>query len=150
MLFHIFPAVDRAAIGFIEDNQEFAPQWWQLRDGDPASVIRISQTIVRHVAETSEAVLTNDALEDFGNAHSVRELPMRSVMCAPLINADEQVFGLIHVDAGRADMFNALDLEVLASVAMQLSLAINFSRLHAIGVEAAILRRDVEQARAVQ
>jgi serine phosphatase RsbU (regulator of sigma subunit) len=33
---------------------------------------------------------------------------------------------------------------------MQLSLAINFSRLHAIAVEDAILRRDVEQARAVQ
>ncbi len=150
MLFQIFPAVDRAAIGFIEDDQEFAPQWWQLRDGDPASVIRISQTIVRHVAETSEAVITNDALQDFASAHSVLELALRSVMCAPLINADEQVFGLIHVDAGRPDMFNELDLEVLASVAMQLSLAINFSRLHAIAVEDAILRRDVEQARAVQ
>ncbi len=150
MLFQIFPAVDRAAIGFIKDNEDFTPKWWQLRDGDPESVIRISQTIVRHLAETSQAVLTNDALADFANAGSVHALAMRSVMCAPLIDADEHVFGLIHVDAGQPNMFNDLDLEVLASVAMQLALAINFSRLHAIAVEDAILRVDVKQASAVQ
>ncbi len=150
MLLRIFPAVDRAAIVFIEDDGRFTPKWWQLRHGDPASTIRMSGTIVQHVRETSEAIITHDALADYADAQSVQELAMRSVMCAPLINADDQVFGLIHVDAGKPNKFAALDLEVLASVAMQLALAINFSRLHTVAMQDAILRRDVEQARAVQ
>lgn len=149
-LFQILPSIDRAAIGFFAEDRTFTPKWWQIRDGDPDSVIRISQTIVQHVAESSEAVITSDAMNDFEDARSVHALSMRSVMCAPLIDANEQVFGLIHVDSARPNMFSDLDLKVLAAVAMQISLAINFSRLHAIALEDAIVRRDIEQAEQVQ
>jgi sigma-B regulation protein RsbU (phosphoserine phosphatase) len=151
MLFQILPAVDRAAICFIEEEQELViPKWWQVRERDPDSTIRISQHIGRHVAQTSKAVLTSDALADFGEAKSVQAGALRSVMCCPLIDADGRVFGMIHVDACRPNMFSELDLEVLAAVAMQVSLAINCSRLHAIAIEDEVLRRDVEQARIVQ
>ncbi|MEM1070187.1 MAG: SpoIIE family protein phosphatase [Planctomycetota bacterium] len=151
MLFKILPTVDRAAICFIDEEQdEVTPKWWQVRERDPDSTIRISQHIGRHVAETSKAMITSDALADFSEAKSVQALSMRSVMCCPLIDAEGKVFGMIHVDAAMPNRFGELDLEVLAAVAMQVSLAINCSRLHAIAVEDELLRRDVEQAREVQ
>ncbi len=151
ILFQIFPTVDRAAICFIEEESHVVtPKWWRVRLGDPDDTIRISQNIGRQVAETSQAMISADAIADFGDVVSVHALSMRSVMCCPLVDAEGQVFGMIHVDAGRPNVFNEMDLEVLAAVAMQVALAINCARLHAIAIEDELLRRDVEQARAVQ
>lgn len=148
-LLEIFPTVDRAAIGFIE-GQRFIPKWWQLKRGDSESVIRVSQTIVEHVLESSQAFISLDAQSDFSDAVSIRELNLRSLMCAPLIDSEGEVFGLIHVDTQAQQPFQPMDLEVLACVATQLSLAIGFAKSYHAVMEDALLRKDVEHARNVQ
>ena len=150
ILFKILPGIDRAAICFINDDGEVQPKWWQVGEGDPHSTIRISQHIARHVAATSEAVITRDAKQDFENALSVQSGVMRSVMCCPLIDADNVVFGMIHVDSSVLAMFNESDLEILAAVALQIGLAINCSRLHATKMIDEIILSDMQRARDVQ
>lgn len=150
ILFEIFPNIGRAAICFIDDAQVVQPKWWRVREGDPDGTIRISQNIGRHVAETSEAVITCDAKEDFGDAKSVYAGSMRSVMCCPLADAEDRVFGIIHVDSEVPNLFNEIDLEVLAAVALQIALAINCSRMHTTALADELLRKDIERAREVQ
>ncbi len=150
ILFEIFPAVDRAAICFLGDDGVVLPKWWRARTDDPGQTIRISQNICRHVAGTSNAILTSDAMTDFGDAESVHANAMRSVMCCPLADTRGEVLGMIHVDSARPMMFSENDLAILAAAGTQIGLAINCSRLHAIAVEDAVLRREMEQARRVQ
>ena len=150
MLFEIMPTIDRAAIGFLEDSGAFAPKWWRVREGDPDRVIQVSNTIVQYVASTSAAVASPDAIKDFEGAESIAASSMRSVMAAPLIDNNENVFGLIHVDASLPGVFTELDLEVLAAVAIQIGMAVTVSRLHTVALNDALLRRDVAQAREVQ
>ncbi len=149
LLFKIFPSVDRAAIGLVEDG-ELIPKWWQLRQGDSQSVICMSKTLVDRVLNSGEAILCSDAAVDFSNAHSVHANFVHSVMCAPLMDAKETAAGVIQVDSQRSGQFASADLDIFAAISTQLSLAINYSRMHAQAVEDALLRRDVESARAVQ
>ncbi|MEM0927561.1 MAG: SpoIIE family protein phosphatase, partial [Planctomycetota bacterium] len=149
-LFQIIPAADRAAICFVDDEGAIEPKWWHVRDVDPDHTIRISQNIGRHVIEKSQAVILSDAKEDFGELQSVELSSMRSVMCSPLLDADDRVFGLVHLDSYLPGRFTEADLEIFAAVATQIALAINCGRLHAVAVEDAVLRRDIEQAEEVQ
>jgi sigma-B regulation protein RsbU (phosphoserine phosphatase) len=149
ILLEIFPSVERVAIGSFESG-EFVPKWWKLRHDDSHSVIRISRTLIQHVVQHCEAIISNDAQSDFADAESVRQLALRSVMCAPLVATDETVRGIIHLDATRSNCFTSHDLDVLAAVATQLSLAMNFAAMHEIALHDALIRRDVESAQAIQ
>lgn len=126
------------------------PKWWHVKESDSDTVIQISQKIGRHVIDESNAVILGDAKLDYRDAKSVVETSMRSVMCCPLIDPDDHVFGIVHVDSLQPDRFDESHLEILAAVAMQIALAINFARLHSVAVEDALLRRDIEQAKEVQ
>lgn len=150
ILFEILPGIDRAAICFINEDKVLQPKWWGVRERRSDETIRVSQNIGRHVAETAEAVITSDAMEDFGDAQSVYAASMRSVMCCPLVDPGDEVFGMIHVDSNVPNMFNQIDLEVLAAVALQIGLAINCSRLHSIALADELLRKDIQRARDVQ
>ncbi len=149
-LFEILPKIDRAAICYVDEQGAVDPKWWHVRENDPDSTIRISQNIGRHVVDNSEAIIMGDAQADFDGAKSVQAASMRSVMCCPMLDADEKVIGIIHVDSFRPDCFGELDLEILAAVTMQIALAINCSRLHAEAVADALFRQDAAQARSVQ
>jgi transcriptional regulator with GAF, ATPase, and Fis domain len=50
-----------------------------------------SRSIARDVVQSGKAVLLGDALksETFGGFHSVQQLSLKSVLCAPLVNSDE-------------------------------------------------------------
>ncbi len=66
------------------------------------------------------------------------------------MNVEGQAIGLVHVDSATSGQFNEFDLELLAAVSTQISLAVNFWRLHSTAVADAIILRDVENARIVQ
>lgn len=151
ILFQIFPAVERAAICFVNhEAHTLTPRWWEIREGHADTAIRISSHIGWHVVESRQALLSNNVLDEFSDALSLQGLPCRSVMCCPLMDASGDVFGFIYADASQTEKFTELDLEVLASVALQIALAINCARLHAIAIQDEVLRLDVERARLVQ
>lgn len=154
----IFPGADRCVIGFRSPSDLFEAKWWTTRHGNKAAEIRVSQRIFSHVVETVDSVLFDDAVTHFHNsaidggdgADSVLAGSLRSVMCAPLTAPDGYVFGMIQSDSQVARRFIKEDLDIFATVATQISLALNFSRLHLQTIEDAVLRNDIEQANAVQ
>ena len=149
-MFEIFPGVERAVIGLVNAQGQVEPKFWQQRDPTSKGTIRLSQTILQHVVSHSEALIAQDAFSNFKDSQSLHELNIRSVMVAPLFGANEQVIGVLYVDAKPSHCFKDFDLEVLAAVATQISLALSFAQLHKIALNDAVLRRDVEQATAVQ
>ncbi len=149
ILLEIFPRADRVAIALVEQGH-VQPKWWKLRSGDPSSKIQISSTLVAHVLKSCEAIISRNARADFEDVESIQQLDVNTVMCAPLFDSTGTAHGVVYLDSQQGNQLSRLDLDVLAAIATQLSLAINFARLHEIAIQDALVRRDVESARSIQ
>jgi serine phosphatase RsbU (regulator of sigma subunit) len=132
------------------DGDEFVPKWWKLREGRANEQINVSRTVVQRVANQQEAILIDNATTEFPDGSSVYKLHIQSLMCAPLIDAEGQVFGFFQIDSESVDGFVHRDLVLMASVAIEASLAISFARLHEQGLKQKVIEKDLELARDVQ
>jgi adenylate cyclase len=104
--------------------------------------IAISRSIAQAAIHARQAMLVTDAPSDarFARAQSIKDLNIRSAMCAPLYHAG-QVQGLIYVDTCEpAARLGAHDLELLAAL----------GGLTAVGIEQVRLRDDVDRERAIR
>lgn len=153
-LFLIFPSADRGFIVLLGEDGSMTPRWAKLRRGDaPGQPIHISRTIVQRAMESQQGILSADAIDDarFKNSESVAADPIRSVMCAPLIDAEGSSFGVLQIDtANYRDRFREDDLLVLIAVATQASIAIENARLHEQALHRRALKRDLELAHQIQ
>jgi sigma-B regulation protein RsbU (phosphoserine phosphatase) len=149
-LFEIFPRAERGIIGIREDNGDFVPRWWRCRDPLGHDHPPVSQTIVQRVAESREATLFDMGLASLPDTESVYRLPLGAVICAPLAAADGEVNGVLQIDAPRSGGFDQADLELVAAVAVQVSLAINMAQLHQSAVQQQVVLRDLSNAREMQ
>jgi HD-GYP domain-containing protein (c-di-GMP phosphodiesterase class II) len=133
-IFEIFPAVDRAFILLKGSNGDdlvpVAAKKRQATLGDMDEVA-ISQTIVNEVVQQKRSILSFDALRDdrFSGQSSVIDLSIRSMMCAPLLVADE-ILGLIQIDncTGR-QAFASEDLQILTGISAPVAIAIKNAQL---------------------
>jgi len=133
-LFKIFPQADD---GFVllkdpEKNRLLVKAAKSRRGGEEPSV-RISMTVVRQAMKTGEAILSANALGDkrFKSSESLSELQIRSMMCVPLIGHDDTSLGVIQIDTrDLPQRFSRDDLDMLASVSSQVSLAVANATLH--------------------
>jgi phosphoserine phosphatase RsbU/P len=148
-LFRVLPAVDRGIIGFVNDDG-FVAKSWKCRKPEVVGRIDVSQTIVRQVVENGQALLFDDYFTPLPPADSIHTLPLSSVICAPLMDPDGKVFGILQVDSARPRDFDAADLELVTAVAIHVSLAIHMARAHVAALQQRALERDVENAREVQ
>ena len=152
-LFKVFMQADRAFIALMGDDGNLIPRWSKARRDDCEETIRISRTIVNHVIELREAVLSADAASDqqFDASQSIADFQIRSMMCAPLFDVDGEPIGVLQVDTlERNKQFNEEDLEVLVSVATQAGIAIDNARLHDDALAQAAIKKDLELAAKVQ
>jgi adenylate cyclase len=93
--------------------------------------LQISQSIVRKVFETGEAVITTDAQNDprFNAQQSIMSLHIRSIVCVPL-KAKDRAIGVAYLDSRVIPgLFSRQDPELLLSFANQAALAIENARL---------------------
>ena len=91
----------------------------------------ISKTIVHHVAQTGESVLTMNAQDDprFNQQKSVVAHNLRSIICVPL-KLKEEIIGVIFVDNRvHSGLFHKEDQDVLSAFADQAAVAIENARL---------------------
>jgi len=153
-LFKIFLQADR---GFIvlkdKETGRLVPKALKHRREESAEKIRISRTIVNEVIASREAVLSADAATDsrFDMAESIVDFHIHSMMCAPLVNGEGEVLGVIQIDTmDQRQRFDRDDLEVLASVACQAAIAVENAQLHEVAVRDAALRRELAVAYRVQ
>lgn len=128
--------VTRAERGFLMLTDEEGRLVFQVarnmdRETISSPTFQVSRSIVEHVAQTGQPVLTTDAQRDprFAAQESIVALNLRSILCAPLI-AREYVIGVVYVDNRlHAGMFQPADLEALGAFADQAAIAIENARL---------------------
>ena len=152
-LFKIFLQADRAFVIFRSADGTLIPKSIKFRREQNADSVRVSRTIVKQVMETREAILSADASSDirFDSSQSIADLRIRSVMCAPLVNADGVAQGVIQVDTmDQRHRFTKEDLEVLVSIASQAATAIDNAQLHEQQLRQQAVQRDLELAHKVQ
>jgi serine phosphatase RsbU (regulator of sigma subunit) len=136
-----------------EADGRLVPRAIRSRREDEEGVVRISRTIVNQAMEQKEAILSADASSDqrFDMAQSVADFHIRSMMCAPFIDAEGKALGVLQVDTlNQRSRFTENDLEVLAGVASQASIAIDNANLHDRIWAQRALERDLELAHRVQ
>jgi phosphoserine phosphatase RsbU/P len=152
-LFKVFPQADT---GFVvladrEDGKSLV-RASQAR-GDTTGSVRISNTIVKNVMESGEAILSADALEDsrFNASDSLDGLAIRSMICVPLLGQEGRALGVIQLDTkSLRHQFTQTDLDVLVSVGAQASLAIENARLHEDLLQRSDIERELRFATQVQ
>ncbi|MCA9138687.1 MAG: SpoIIE family protein phosphatase [Planctomycetales bacterium] len=144
-LFAIFPSADRGFIVMEAENDQLQTRWVKTRQTrDETETVRISRTIIRRVISTGEAILSFDAMEDsrFDSSESIADFSIKSMICAPLGDAEGNNFGAIQIDStqGRGQ-FVEEDIDLLAGVAAQAGILITNAQMH----EKALRQREVEQ-----
>jgi sigma-B regulation protein RsbU (phosphoserine phosphatase) len=152
-LFKIFVQADRGFIVLQTPDGKLVPRWVRLRREDASDTLRISRTIIRHVMESKEAILSADAASDerFELSQSIADFRIRSMMCAPLLDGEGRAFGALQIDTvDQRQRFTKEDLELLVSTASQAALAIQQAQLHEDRVRQRELERDMKLATEVQ
>ena len=153
-LFNIFPVADQ---GFVllkdADSDKLKVKATQARGGVKADAVAVSMTVVRYVMKTGESVLSENIMDDtrFKSSTSLGRMGVRSMMCVPLLDENEESLGIIQiVSRSENHSFDENDLDLLESLAMQASLAIQNARLHEEALERRAFERDLEFATQVQ
>lgn len=110
----------------------------------PSQALPLSRTIIERTLQSGNAILSANALEDsrFDKSDSISDLNISSTMCVPLLESNGNCFGVIQLTTTTIQSpFTQDDIDLLVSVATQISLAIQNARLH----EKLIQQRDYEQ-----
>ena len=151
-LFRIFVQADRGFIGLVGEGGRLIPRWTKLRH-DEGGTIRISRTIANQVLATKEAILSSDVANDerFEMSQSIADFRIRSMMCAPLVDGEKKVLGMLQIDTmDQQQRFLEQDLALLVSAAGQASIAIDNAQLHDEALNQQALACDLQLARDVQ
>ena len=152
-LFIIFPNAEDGLIVLLgESSDQLIPMAVKHRH-PTAEPIRISRTVFNNVIKNKTAALSADVLNDerFNHAQSVVNMSTRSMMCAPLIDADGNALGAIKLDSHEmGKRFKPEDLELLASVAVQAALYVRNAQLHVLAMKEVALDEELKMAHRVQ
>lgn len=149
-LFDVFPQADRGFILLASgpndelELREIKDRWDER--GDVATLGPLSLSMAERVMREGQGLLTRDAFDEDMEA-SVLDVPIRSVICAPLAGPRGKPLGIVHIYTTNAERpFVSEDLEVLVSVATVAGQALEYARQHQATVQTH-LQREVEAQR---
>lgn len=103
--------------------------------------ITASRTIIQHVLQQREGVLSANAMSDrrFASGDSVQAYLIRSAICVPMIFHD-RIFGVIHVDSQIANYtFTEDQLRLMAAIGAQTGMALMHAEMYQEGLHNARL-----------
>ncbi|SFH81019.1 SpoIIE family protein phosphatase [Planctomicrobium piriforme] len=153
-LFNIFPQAEQGFV-LLKDAEtgKLKVKASRTRGGGEAETVAVSMTVVRHALQTLESILSRNISDDsrFKRSTALSRMRITSIMCVPMVNQDEEGIGVIQIvtrDDARA--FSEEDLDLLASLATQATMAVENARLHEEHVLRRELERDLEFATQVQ
>ncbi|MBI2480587.1 MAG: PAS domain S-box protein, partial [Planctomycetia bacterium] len=135
-LFRAFPQTQTGCVLLRDDAGEFVPVAAQVPPGSQ-SPVHISRTIVREVIRQRCAILACSMSPDsaIDEQADTEDTLRSSVISAPLLNGDNDVFGVIQLEiADGNEQFSNSDLELLGAVARHLAVVIENSRLHVLAL----------------
>lgn len=131
-LFRAFPQTETGCVLLRDEAGQLLPVAAQV-PGGAQGPRGISRTIVDEVVQQRCAILACSGSGDStpGADVTADETPCSSVISAPLLNGDGDVFGVIQLEIGEGPAeFSHSDLELLGAVARHLAVVIENSRLH--------------------
>jgi PAS domain S-box-containing protein len=114
--------------------------------------LRVGKGITGWVAQTGQSVCLGDVRQG-PRYYALRDEEIRSELCVPLW-AGEQIIGVVNVETTRPNAYTKTDQRVLETVAAQISVSIQNTRLleqaeeHAAQLEQRVARRTAELATA--
>jgi sigma-B regulation protein RsbU (phosphoserine phosphatase) len=152
-LFKIFMQADRGVVALKTKEGKIVPMAVKTRRGGEDESIRLSRTLVNEVLNSKQAILSKNTADDarFDMSQSITDFHIRSLVCAPLINSEGEVLGLIQLDSlDTRSQFQSEDLEVLAAVATQAAFVMENIALHENLITQNKLERDLQLAHKVQ
>jgi serine phosphatase RsbU (regulator of sigma subunit) len=150
-LFEVFAQADRALV-LLREGDRLTPKAVRHRKGHLES-IEYSKTIARKAMDDQQAILSEDVATDarFPLTRSIQDFQIRSVMCVPLLSPAGDALGVIQVDTrDPRRKFDDDDMQVLAALASQASVAVEYAQLHKEMVKQARLQKEIDIARDVQ
>ncbi|MGZ6096783.1 MAG: adenylate/guanylate cyclase domain-containing protein [Myxococcaceae bacterium] len=118
-------AADHGVIFLVNDQGELVAQAVHHRTGSDEEVV-LSDTVLKRVLETRQAVLTADAILDsrFSGSESIVAQGIRSAMAVPLL-AKGELKGVLFLDTReRTNAFSEKDLKILSGISSQAAIAL--------------------------
>jgi len=151
-LFGIFRYADRGCVLLLDPvSGKMIPRALKHRREEVDASVRLSRTIVSKVMEEKVGVLSADASQEFSNSESIADLKIRSMMCAPLIDLQGEVCGIISIDSQNPlGQFTKDDLDLLMVVAGQAALSYETTRLMESHMQKLKQDNEMEIAQSVQ
>lgn len=152
-LFKIFPQAERGFILLRKDGSG-TPVLQAIRHREGAdAAVTVSTTVFAHVMERGNAILSENLVDDsrFVQARSLQGSEIRTMMGVPLLDQDRVPIGMIQIDTrDQRSKFSQEDLDLLASVAGPVGLAVENAGLHEDLLRFASVRASLQNAREVQ
>jgi phosphoserine phosphatase RsbU/P len=148
----LYPQADRAMV-ILLDGERLVLRARNDRRPSESGIAPFSRTIVRKALEEGVALLSDDVKADtrFIPSDTLTQLNLHSVLCVPLLTSDEKRLGVIQIDrACKGFGFGVDDLQLLAAVAMQVSVVMENASLHAERLREERLKREIALAREIQ
>ena len=114
-------------------------------DEEEEPKIHASRTIINHVVNQGEAVLSSNAMTDkrFSSGKSVHAMSIRSALCVPIKarkldgKGGDEVVGVIYIDSSAKNYTYAPDqLRLLTAIGLQAGMAIQNAKLYQQGLQA--------------
>ncbi|MGL6226889.1 MAG: SpoIIE family protein phosphatase [Thermoguttaceae bacterium] len=154
-LLKIFPQADCAYI-LLNDEKTNRLELKAFRHRNPRSQdsFRITRSIIERVVQSKAAILSDDAKNDsrFDPSDSIMNFHICSIMATPIMDSEQrECLGAIQVDTRTSGKkFNYNDLDLLVSVAYQMAVAIENTRLHESAMQERMMERELNIAHHVQ
>jgi len=147
-LFRVFVHADRGLIVLADHRGDLIPRWIKARQSGREAVC-ISQTLVRRVVESKQALLLKEIPTDA--ADSVVASGICAAVCVPLLDSRGNAIGVIQLDTlNPQKSFQQEDLELLASVAIQAGMTIENAQFHEWVMRRKEMDQDLQLANEVQ
>ncbi|MCA9038756.1 MAG: SpoIIE family protein phosphatase [Planctomycetaceae bacterium] len=152
--FKLFPQTDSVFL-IMKDRQtgELTIPARQHQSHIDPQAARASRTIVELAMNSKEAILSRNAMEDsrFSSSDSIQDMDPGATMCVPLVETSGTVLGALQlITSDLRESYSEEDLDVLLSVASQVSLAIQNAHQHEMLLKQHELERELEFAMRVQ
>jgi serine phosphatase RsbU (regulator of sigma subunit) len=153
-LFAVFPQARCGFVAFTSPgHDDVTPRATHFHNDQANTSLRVSRTIIRQVLARREAILWADqgqAQQSIAST-TLLSLAIHSLMCAPLLDGDNNPFGVVQIDTDDPmQAFTPDHLEVMVGAVSQAAVAVRYAKLHEEALRRVALDRDMELARRVQ
>lgn len=151
-LFTVFPQADRGMVLILDATGKLRPRAVKFRRVQSEST-RYSKTIVQSALDDRKAILSADASQDerFSMSQSIAEFRIRSVMCVPLLGQEQRPLGVLQLESqAQTERFETDDLQILNSVAIQVSISLENALMHEEVLRQERIVRELRFAKEVQ